>query len=59
MKKAKKVWVICADPERSSCVVNAVYENRKEAQGWVKEQNKKLGFSSYWVEQSQLIEVER
>ena len=54
--KAKTVWVILADPECSSCTVNAVCLNEKYARNWVKKENKALGFEAYWVEQSQLIE---
>ena len=54
-KRAKKVWVICADPSNSSCIVNAVYEDREEALKWVVKENNKLGYDLYWVEQSELI----
>ena len=55
MKKAEKVWVICVNPECSSCIVNAVYKNKEKAEKWVEQKNRKLKFSLYWVEQSQLI----
>lgn len=55
MAKAKKVYVILADPDCSSCIVNAVYIAKEAAEEWVKKENKKLGYKAYWVEQSQLI----
>jgi len=50
-----KVWVIMADAECSSCLVNAVYVNEKDARRWVKRENKKMGKEFYYIEQSQLI----
>jgi len=55
MAKAEKVYVVLVDPNYSSCIVNAVYINREEAEEWVAKENKKLRFEAYWVEQSQLI----
>jgi len=55
MNKAQKVFVICALPECSSCVVNAVYLSKERADKWVKKENKALKFEAYWVEESQLI----
>lgn len=55
---AKKVWVIIAD-ETASCLVNAVYEDKKEAERWIKKENKKLGHEAYYLEQSQLIKKRR
>lgn len=52
---AKKAWVICCERACCSCVVNAVYEDRKEALKWIRKENKKLGFKTYYLEQSQLI----
>ena len=54
--KAKTVWVILANPDCSSCMVNAVCLNEKYAKDWVKKENKALGFDGYFIEQSQLIE---
>lgn len=50
-----KVWVILADPESSSCIVSAVYLSKAKAEKWVEYKNKQLGFSAFWIEQSQLI----
>lgn len=47
---SKTLYIICADPANSSCIVNAIYESREEAEKWVKQENKKLGFEQYWVE---------
>lgn len=56
--KASKVWVICANPVNSSCLVNAVYFNKKEAEKWVNFEHKRLGYDDlYWIEQSQLIKT--
>ena len=55
MAKAEKVYVILADPNYSSCLVNAVYLDKEAAEKWVKRENKKLRHDYYWVEQSQLI----
>jgi len=52
----KIVWVIIADSECSSCLVNAVYMNKDEADRWVEIENEKMGKGFYFVEQSQLIE---
>jgi len=50
-----KVWVILANPESSSCIVNAVYLDRGKAEKWIEQEHKKLGFSAFWIEGSQLI----
>lgn len=55
MNKTKKVYVILADPECSSCIVNAVCLDKEYAENWVKKENKALKFKLYWVEESQLI----
>jgi len=55
MNKVQKVWVICATPECSSCVVNAVCLDKEYAEDWVEKENKALKFKAYWVEESQLI----
>ena len=54
--KAKTVYVICANPECSSCMVNAVYLDKEYAEKWVRKENKAAKFKLYWIEQSQLIE---
>jgi len=54
-RKARDVYVICASPEMSSCIVNAVYTDKRLAEKWAKKENVKLGFKGYWIEQSQLI----
>jgi len=56
MSKAQKVYVICALPECSSCMVNAVYLDKERADKWVKKENEAAKFKLYRVEQSQLIE---
>ena len=53
MVKAKPCWVILA--VEGSCLVSAVYLDKKEAEAWVKKRNKELGFAAYYIEQSQLI----
>ena len=53
MERAKPVWVICAI--EGSCLISAVYLNKAKAYGWVKQRNTKLGFTAYYIEQSQLI----
>ena len=55
MNKAQKVYVILADPECSSCIVNSVYLSKEKADKWVEKENKATKFKLYWVEQSQLI----
>jgi len=52
----KIVWVILANPENSSCVINAVYNDKEKAEQWIKKENEKLGNDFYWVERSQLID---
>lgn len=54
-RTAEKVYVICADHTCSSCIINAVYIDKERAEEWVKEENKRLNFNLYWIEQSQLI----
>lgn len=48
--RMKTLYVICADPATSSCIVNAIYEDYEEAKKWVKQRNKEAGFELYWVE---------
>lgn len=50
-----KVWIILADPESSSCIVNAVYLDKERTEKWTEYKNKQLGFSAFWIEESQLI----
>lgn len=59
MAKAEKVYVVCADIDVSSCIVNAVYLDKEAAEEWVEKENKKLGYQSYWIEQSQLIKEKK
>jgi len=46
----KTLFVICADPAHSSCIVNAIYEDYEEAEKWVSKENEIAGFELYWVE---------
>ena len=47
-----EVYVIMADPEVSSCIVNAVYVSRYKAELWIEKQ---VYSDKYYIEVSQLI----
>ena len=46
-------YVIIADPETSSCLVNAVYTDKEECEIVVAKMNEKK--TCYYIEESQLI----
>ena len=51
----KDVYIICADPANSSCIVNADCLDPDYADRWVEKQNKEAGFKQYWVERGQFV----